>query len=785
MSAAVLLYEMAQVRAFAYSLPPLLAYTGISLGMAGFGIGAMILSLAPALCRANPRRSLALLAVLEAVAMVGANALFARVSWDVVLAGGDGIIALVLEILLPCTAPYVLAGLFFAVVFSAGAERIGRIYFFNMAGSGLGAVLIVLLIGPLGAQRVILLSALAAALGGALLAAPGSRAVALTGASLAVAASALLPVAPGLLPFTVDPRDAIGLGMLDAARDKQPQWTREFDEWNLVARIEVWDQPGKARLRTPETADYKVVAVDAGATTLLIEDQGRRGWGKGLFEDSIYGLAYRVKGAPKDVLVIGAGGGTDIQTALHWGARRVVGVEINSSTIRAVQGPFAHFVGWPLEQERVSLVHGDGRSYVKGTDLRFDVIQMSGVDTLTVHATGSFNMVEEYLYTINAFEDYLRALKPDGVLAVVRFGAEHLRLTAIASEALMRLGVKEPSRHVAAFKQSGAAAVLVKRAPFEVAEVESLAVAAMREAPSGVSMPPWERWGLHIDAPLSIVHLTGGTVNPMFERYFRAVAGGEAARRAQAELMSLPTDDKPYYLLSGWLSGQIRVPMQDNIVLLKAFWLGTILLALALIVAPVAILRRRLGEERPLAFVLPYFFLVGVAYMLLEIGIMNRFSIFVGSPGASTAVVLAGLLVSSGAGSFLTDRFRRGPLPALGLLVASAVLVFAVSPLAFDAAVAAGAGLFSRGLLAALLVAPLGLAMGFFFPSGLRALLGREGGERLVPWAVSVNGFASVLGSVAALPLSIFLGFKALAAIAVAAYGLAALSLALFARKAG
>ncbi len=67
----------------------------------------------------------------------------------------------------------------------------------------------------------------------------------------------------------------------------------------------------------PDEVDYRVVTVDSGASTVMVGHPGESGWGKGLFEETLYGLAYRAKSNPKQVLVIGTGGGIDVQAALH------------------------------------------------------------------------------------------------------------------------------------------------------------------------------------------------------------------------------------------------------------------------------------------------------------------------------------------------------------------------------------------------------------------------------------------------------------------------------------
>ena len=771
-SLSVLLFEMAQIRVFSYSLPPILAYSGISLAMTGFGIGAMLLSLAPSLIRRNIYPTLAVVAILQTVSMAGSSAIFAAASWNSVLHLNDNILELIFGILVPCTAPYFFGGLFLAMIFSSIGDRIGKVYFWNLFGSGVGAVLITVLLTPIGAERVIAAAGVMSALCAVILSLKAGSWVK-GGAFLSlIGAVVLYPYSVEVFPFQPDPMDVTGMAMRSAEAGTSKPIRKEFDEWNIVGRIEIWRQEG-SELSVPEKADYRSLTVDSGASTVLAGDTGVDGWGRGLFRETSYGLAYQVNPQPEDVLVIGTGGGIDVQAALHWGASDVTAVEINTTTIGALEGPYAQFLGWPKSQ-RASIVHADGRSFIKSPGKAFDVIQMSGVDTLTVYATGAFNMVEEYLYTVEAFEDYLRALKPGGVLGIVRFGAEHLRLTAIAAEALRRAGIDDPRNCIAAFKQSTTATILVKKDGFDANELDLLAAAGARKQTNGVSIPAYEMFGLYLNKPINIFYLPGRRTTPKFEALFRGMKEGDLSRVFPDDEIAIPTDDNPFFMLSGWIQGAAQTPIRNNVKLLKSFWLATIVLALVLIVVPVVIFGKKLPSKRPLLWVFPYFFLVGISFMMFEVGIINWFSIFVGSPGASTAVVLTSVLFASGIGSYTSEMGGMKPevriaLAVVGLVVTS-LLMKLLSPVIFNGCWSAGLGQVTRGLVAGLMIAPMGYAMGWFFPAGLELINRRMADARLVPWAISINGFASVVGSVAALPITIFGGFSYLFFLALAGY---------------
>ncbi|MBW2278051.1 MAG: hypothetical protein JRF63_11190, partial [Deltaproteobacteria bacterium] len=238
-----------------------------------------------------------------------------------------------------------------------------------------------------------------------------------------------------------------------------------------------------------------------------------------------------------------------------------------------------------------------------------------------------------------------------------------------------------------------------------------------------------------------------------------------------------PTDDRPYYMLHQWMrSTSARQGAHPTVRLLVVSTAVIALASLILIVLPVFSLRRRRRTSLgALASVSLYFFCLGTGFMLLEVGLIHRAMVFVGTPGASVAVVLASILISSGLGSRVSDLVAwsatRRILTALtGLVLVGLCYHFGAGPL-FDA-------LFSwptwaRCVAAAVAIAPAGFCMGWFFPVGLRVAGDRFAG--LVPWAIAVNGFASVIGSLLTFFLGVAIGFGGVFTVALGLYLLAAL----------
>jgi predicted membrane-bound spermidine synthase len=155
-----------------------------------------------------------------------------------------------------------------------------------------------------------------------------------------------------------------------------------------------------------------------------------------------------------------------------------------------------------------------------------------------------------------------------------------------------------------------------------------------------------------------------------------------------------------------------------------------------------------------------YFAALGLGFIMIEMALLQRFTLFLGQPVYTFAVVLASLLVFTGAGAYLAERLRLPPRRKLRLIVplilATLLATAFVTPRLFS--VALGLTLSWRVLLSVLLIAPLGILLGMPFPTGLRIVA--DEASSLVPWAWGINGFFTVIGTSGALMLGMALGFS-------------------------
>ncbi len=145
-----------------------------------------------------------------------------------------------------------------------------------------------------------------------------------------------------------------------------------------------------------------------------------------------------------DVLVLGAGSGTDVAAALRHGARRVDAVEIDPVIIRlGVERHPEH----PYSDPRVRVVNDDARHFLSTTEQKYDLIVFALIDSLTVQSSFSGVRLESYMFTEESFRAVRQHLKPDGAVALYNYFREKWLVDRLANTVASAFG-QEPRVHI-------------------------------------------------------------------------------------------------------------------------------------------------------------------------------------------------------------------------------------------------------------------------------------------------------------------------------------------------
>jgi SAM-dependent methyltransferase len=543
-----------------------------------------------------------------------------------------------------------------------------------------------------------------------------------------------------------------------------------FERWNTYSRVRV--KPigegtpfGWGFARAPETKiDQDYLDIDADASTVITRHDGDLGKLSYLRNDVI-NSAYLIQ-PPADVAVVGVGGGRDILSALVFGAKHIHGIEINPAIFEVLTDKFADFSGHLDHEPGVSLVNAEARSYINHSSDRYDLVQISLIDTWAATAAGGLTLTENRLYTVEAWDDFYRALKPGGMLSVSRwydrdtYRSEFYRLIAIAAKALERRGVPaaELGRHVVALNVGNIVTVITRPDAFTDAQWQG---ARERLSAQGFKII------LGPDVAFDTVTSTlmSGKADPAF---FASLP----------ENVVPSTDDNPFFFFTQRFSEFLATPSSavtnNNAAISMTLLLLVVSLGACLyyIVVPFV----RLAQRMPLSALTPpvaYFSAIGMGFMLIEISQMQRLMVFLGHPVYGLSVVLFTILIFSGIGSATVGALapRPGAVVARAAALLTTLAVAGLStPLVTTWTRSEATDM--RILVSVLLLAPPAFCMGMMFPLGL-SIWRRH--SQLLPFFWSANGITSMTASVLGMFLSIQFGIANTYAIGVGFYAVCVL----------
>ncbi len=679
--------------------------------------------------------------------------------------------------------PFASGGFVLACVIARFGSDVRRVYFVDLAGAGVGCLLTIPLLSVLGGPVSLCACAGMATLSALVFLLEVRERLAVRRLFvLAAGACALLELMLGG-GSALDLRAAKGV---DLTRTK-PELTR----WNSFSLVHVFGQQGfRGWGLSPRfhgtLPEQKTLVIDMSALTSIARFDGD--FDKVAYVQSdLSSLVYRVVGRPRDVCVVGAGGGKDVLAALVAGSGHVVGVEINPLIVRDVmRGAYREFSGALYDRKDVEIVEGDGRSYLRGTERTFDVILISMVDTSAATAAGAYALTENGLYTVQAFEQFLSRLRPGGVLTVSTVSLPGLavgaRLTALAQRAVLARGGKPES------------AIAVAHTPWFArpdAELYDLVI-----KPDGFSEAELAKWkaALHdLDFASGFTPHDAAVPTRTEDRWLQAIVRAPSQAALEQTFESLPldtspvTDDRPFFFYQNRFSDFVAalLPAQTTHlfgnglrVLAKVLVISAVMLVLCGVL-PLIWLRRSASDatrqRAGLGFDLAYVACLGVGFMCIEIALVHRVTLFLGQPTYTLVAVLFVLLCGGGAGSrVLASSLRSSERRGAGFFLVIAALT-ALLPVTSGALFASlhAVELPLRAVFAALAIAPLAFLLGAPLPAGLSAVAERDATR--VPWLWGVNGAASVFGSIFATLLSLHAGTQVTLFCGAFAYLVAAL----------
>ena len=677
------------------------------------------------------------------------------------------------EVAICLSIPFFFSGIVVSLALTRSPFPVGRVYGADLVGAAVGCLgVLVLLNNTDGPSAVLWVGAIAAAgalsfsrsgIGGGPPTKPPLDSL-LRHRTAIFVLIVICAILNGLSDYGLQP--LVAKGIFEAGD------TYVFREWNSFSRVAVSPQyvrypdlwAPSPKMPVGLKVEQHIITIDATAGTVAHRFNGNLKEVEFLKYD-VTTLAYHLPNRERAV-VIGVGGGRDMLSAAVFGLRDITGIEINPIHVKLLTdkrrlGDFTNL----RSLNGARFIIDEGRSWMARTPQSFDVIQMSLIDTWAATGAGAFSLSENGLYTVEAWRIFVSRLTPKGVFTVSRWydakePAETGRMLSLAVAALFEIGVTNPRDHIFMATQGAIATLILSRTPFTPTDLGALNDAAKYYEHNILVSPT----------------ITGAsqTLNMIAAARNRE----DLQRRVSNHSFDLSpaTDDRPFFFnqlpltkpaqafylakeligtdiyLGGIRSG--NVVATATLIILFVITLGLVVVS---ILVPLRHAVRDVGGRLAIGGTL-YFLLIGIGFMMIEIGLLQRLSVFLGHPVYSLSVLLFTLIMATGIGSLISDILPLDNRPRFliwalftGAYVAALAHWLSSVFLAFDSA-----SLLTRAILCVIAIAPAGLLLGFGFPTGMRLISAID--PRPTPWFWGINGAAGTLASTVAVASSISFG---------------------------
>jgi hypothetical protein len=754
LSLGVLLFELTLTRIFSIILWYDYAFMAISVAFFGLGIGALLIyNLKNKIKKREDNLPSKILQ--STIALAISVPIFLFMVGHIIPSNTSFIYLFYLA----SAIPFFFAGMSMALVYLTMPKEITKLYFADLVGAAAATLILDPLMRNLGAESV-LISISLLVIGPPLLAAaiisrqkenlpaPASAPIVI-GNKIKFYGIIVLSVSAILLAtntavghnhiLAIQPGQNKGLHYQLA---KPSMFEHLSTQWNSFSRIDVTrgiynhstgnnnDDAGRSR-------SLAAIAIDADADTPVLRWNGSTADIQWLKEFMDY-MPYEISMTPKNsnnTLVIGGGGGEDILVALAGGSKNITAVEINPLIISAAKHFGGSSAGNLYDRKDVKLFIDDGRRFISSTNSKYDTIVIKLVDSWAAQLAGGYALSENYLYTVEAFKEYLDHLNGDnGKLVMVRWNIELPRLMPLVIESLRQQqetigkSIEDISRRILVVEDRPGLSfgsndqrtvypilLMVKNTPFTPSEVNLVKERVAKSDAKVISMP-----GEYTQPPYD--KLLSGHASSTNNINYNQQQDSPVSYDPNARILELkpPTDDSPFYF------AKERIPNQMLVLLETVIGVSAILALLLLYYSKVN--KRTIRPNTPsasaspslLRFQIIFVILIGLGFIFLEITFIQKFLLLLGTPIMALTIILFSILLSSGIGAYLSGRlFKKNPYKAvvisIPLLAVTVLLYYGFLPRIIDSGIILE--LQQRITLTFALLLPAGILMGFQFPS--------------------------------------------------------------------
>ena len=758
-----LMYEILLTRIFSVTMGYHFAFMAVSLAMFGMTAGAVIVYLYPQkFPQDNIKNVLAKHSMYFAVFIIITSLIHVTIPFIHSLSlAGFAVIALVY---ISACIPFVFSGICISIILTRFTGNINKLYAADLIGAALGCILVVQFINISGGPTAAFICALFTTF--------ASITFALDAGNKKFVKSAAVFSLLILLFSAVNTIGVIENNPILRLYWVRGEWANKplHEKWNSFSRVSIdgdstkFEVPFAWGLSNTYDRSQKVqqlmLNVDAHSTTVLTKFNGDFTKVKQLEYDVANITQYLRKNS--DYMIIGSGAGRDVLSSLYFKQKSILGIEINKDMISAINDDFGGFTGHLDKYPNTTFVGDEARSYIQRLVQKFDVIQVSVIDSYS--ATSSVVLTENSLYTLETWKTLFEHLNPNGLITVTRFyrakPTELYKLITISAQTLVNAGVKNPREHLLLLRcdqqermieGAGTGTIVMSKAPFTQAELKTVDSVSNVMQFIQVLTP-----SVSLDSNFALITLANENARTSYIQNFPVN-------------ISPPTDDKPYYFLflkltdilnrDLWKEWGMQFNVEAISIVLSLFVIMAFLTA-ACILVPLKMTSKKIKLKGSLPYMM-FFAFIGLGFMFVEISQIQRLNIFLGYPTYSIAAALFTLLLASGAGSYFTGSkdITAANKNVLRITMLLAVLIIFGLLTPFVITACRQESTFIRVLVSCVILFPIGFFMGMAFPMGMKAASYNM--PQITPWLWGINGVCSVLATVLSIIIALSYGITA------------------------
>lgn len=641
--------------------------------------------------------------------------------------------------------PFFFIGVVISAAFSAFAKTAGRLYAFDLIGASIGALSVVFFLSLIGGEGTTLLVGIISSTCAIIfsLITKNKKKILISFLFVLISISLLvINFELGIFSIQTDP----------TANKDLPIFLRENPgseisktQWNSFSRIDLVEGisgdciPASDPRNPSQCAEEGLIAkifIDGGAGTNIISWDGNPESRKDLSSWMQY-IPFTMHEDPK-ILIIGSGGGRDVVAAIASGSKDITTVEINPIIFNTVQS-FGARAGNLYDHKYVHSNIDDGRSFVSRSTEKFDIIYIPFVDTWASVSSGGLGVSENFLYTLEGFQEYYDHLEDNGKIVTVRWLIDSPRFVTTFTQLLENNGVNRNDvyKHIvtvsadSTIHDPSVTLSILSKSPFTESEISFLTNSFNQNGYKQILMPDkimLEPYQLLLKENVSLevfTELYSTKVHPV-------------------------TDDSPFFL-----SFEKPIPK-----ILEILLYSSIIIAGSFLVIPFLWLRTKGDPHKDIRIssVVLYFAALGTGFILIELALLQKLILLLGNPTMTFAILLFTVLLSSGLGSFASTRFIKVGTRNLSFVILGIVGIGLIYSVMLPSLIqfVISQDFLVKVVASVVMLFPIGFLMGMPLPTGMRIM--QHSFTSYIPWMWAINGAFSVLGAVLTVVTGIMVG---------------------------